>query len=62
MSNAGKYMIFGSMAAAGLVALASLADIFIKQPFRGQIVMDIIFLLSAGIIIYLGWDAWQESK
>ena len=55
-------MIFGSMGAAGLVALAALSDIFIKIPFRGRIVMDIMFLLGAGLVIFMGWDAYRESK
>lgn len=62
MSNASKYMIFGSMAASGLVALAALTDLFLKQPFRGQTLMDILFLIGAGIVIYMGWDAYQEAK
>jgi hypothetical protein len=55
-------MVFGSMGAAGLVALAALADIFMKVPFRGRVVMDIMFLLGAGLVIFMGWDAYKESK
>lgn len=62
MSNASKYMIFGSMGAAGLVALAAIADMIIKKPFKGSMLMDIMFLLGAGIVIFMGWDAYQESK
>lgn len=62
MSNSSKYMVFGSMGAAGLVALAALADIFLKVPFRGRIVMDIMFLLGAALVIFMGWDAYKETK
>jgi hypothetical protein len=62
MSNTSKYLIFGSMAASGVVAAASLMDIFTKKPFAGQTMMDIMFLVGAGIVIYMGWDAYQESK
>lgn len=62
MSNSSKYMVFGSMGAAGLVALAALADIVVKVPFRGRIVMDIMFLLGAGLVIFMGWDVYRESK
>jgi hypothetical protein len=62
MSNSSKYMVFGSMAASGLVALAALADIFLKVPFRGRVVMDVMFLLGAGLVIFMGWDAYRESK
>ncbi|GAB4144441.1 MAG: hypothetical protein Tsb009_16090 [Planctomycetaceae bacterium] len=62
MSNTSKYMIFGSMGASALVAAASIMDIITKKPFAGRIVMDIMFLVGAAIVIYMGWDAYQESK
>lgn len=62
MTNSSKYMIIGSMAAAGLVAVAALIDMFAGVPFAKQVVMDIMFLLGAGVVIYMGWDAMQESK
>jgi len=62
MSNSSKYMVFGSMGVAALVAVAALADIFMKVPFRGRVVMDIMFLLGAALVIFMGWDAYRESK
>ena len=62
MSNASKYMIFGSMGAAGLVALTAIADLIIKKPFKGSMLMDFMFLIGAAIVIFMGWDAYQESK
>ena len=53
-------MLIGSMAVAGLVALAALADIFTDKPFAGQIMFDVMFLLSAGIVGYMAWDTWRE--
>ena len=44
MTKNTKKMIFGSMGAAGLVALASIADLALKSPFGGySMVMDILF-------------------
>ncbi len=58
-----KRLIIGSMAAAGIVALLSVLDLALKIPFSGEyIAMDILFLCSAAIIIYLGWDAYKELR
>ncbi len=58
-----KRMIIGSMAAAGFVALLSVLDLAVKIPFSGfSMTMDILFLCSAGIILYLGWDALRELR
>lgn len=56
-----KNMIMGSMIAAGVVALASLADLILGVPFAGySMVMDILFIVSAGIIIYMGIDSLKD--
>ena len=58
-----KNMIFGSMAVAGVVALLSIRDMVLKMPFGGAfLVMDILYLLAAGIVLYLGWDAYRENQ
>lgn len=56
-----KKLIFGSMGAAGLVTLASIADLAIKIPFGGySMVMDIMFLVAGGVILYLGYDTYKD--
>ncbi len=62
MSNTSKYMIFGSVGASALVALAAMLDVVTKTPFGGQTAMDVMFVLGAAIVIYMGWDAYQDSK
>jgi threonine/homoserine/homoserine lactone efflux protein len=62
MANASKSMIVGSMAAAGLVALACLFDLIFAVPFAGQMLFDILFLLAAGVVLYMGWDAYRDLK
>lgn len=62
-SDMAKRMIIGSMAAAGVVALLALMDLVIKVPFAGySLAMDILFLCSAAIVLYLGWDAYKELR
>ena len=58
-----KNMIFGSMVAAGLVAVASILDMVLKMPFGGySLTMDILYLFAAGIVLYLGWDAYRDNQ
>jgi hypothetical protein len=59
-SKLSKNLIFGSFFVAGLVAVLSLLDVVLKWPFAGYLVMDILFILSAGIVGYLGWDAYRD--
>ena len=59
-SNISKNLVFGSFGAAAIVALLSLMDLVMKVPFAGSMLMDILFLLSAGIVGYLCWDAYKD--
>ncbi len=60
MSGASKKMLIGSIISAALVALAAAADLVIQMPFAGHVVMDITFLVSAALVIYLGYDAYKD--
>ena len=60
MMIASKSMVVGSMIAAGVVAVASVMDLVFKFPFSGQILMDVMFLIGAGLVGYMGYDAYQD--
>lgn len=62
MADAPKKMIIGSMAASGIVAALALVDIIIGIPFRGSTMMDIMFIISACLVLFLCWDAWQDLR
>lgn len=63
MASASKNMIIGSWVVAGLVALIAILDLALGIPFNRQsIVMDVLFLIGAGVIIYMGWDAFQDLR
>lgn len=55
-------MLIGSMAVAGLVALMTVLDMAMGMPFGGQMVLDIMFLLSAGLIGYMCFDTYKEMS
>lgn len=58
-----KKMIFGAMGAAGLVALLALLDMIIGNPFGGYSKgMDIMYILAAGIVLYMGYETHREMK
>lgn len=62
MSSMAKRVIIGSMAAAGLVAVVTLLDLAIGIPFGRQMSWDIMFLVAAGCVIYMAYDAYQDLK
>tara|TARA_R110002111_G_scaffold177322_1_gene243453 strand:+ start:95064 stop:95252 length:189 start_codon:yes stop_codon:yes gene_type:complete len=62
MTDAPKKMIIGSMAASGLVAALALVDIIVGMPFRGSTIMDIMFIVSAALVLFLCWDAWKDLR
>ena len=62
MANVAKNVVVGSMAVALLVAIASVIDIFFGMPFSGKWLMDIMFVISAGLVIYMGWDSYRDLR
>ena len=63
MSNTLKKMVLGSVVVAGLVALAALTDLVTQSfPFSGSTGMDIMFIVSAGVVIYLGYDTYKDMS
>jgi hypothetical protein len=58
-----KAMSIAGLVVGGLVALTFVLDLALGLPFGGeQIVMDIGFILSGGILAYLSWSAMREVK
>jgi hypothetical protein len=56
-------MIFGSVGAAGLVALLSILDMAVKVPFGGySLATDILFLVGSLIVLYMGWESYRENQ
>jgi hypothetical protein len=59
-TNLSKQLVFGAWGAAGFVAVLCLIDLALGFPFNRSFVLDILFLLSAAIVGYLGWDAYKD--
>jgi hypothetical protein len=64
MADTPKRFVIGSMIVAALVALVAVLDLTIGIPFSGThtTTMDIIFLISSGILGYLCWDAYKDLQ
>ena len=60
MSKGLKKVVIASMGISGLVVLASIIDMAADFPFSGQMMMDIMFLIAGGLVIYLGYDAIKD--
>ena len=57
-----KKMIFASVGMAGLVALLAILDLALKFPFAGySMTLDILFLVAALIVLYMGWETYREN-
>ena len=55
-----KRMIIAGGVIAGVVALLAVADLAVGVPFQRQIVMDAMFLLGAGVVGYMAYDAYKD--
>ncbi len=55
-------LVLGSMGVAGLMGLLAILDISLGFPFGGQMVMDIMFILAAGLVVYMGIDCMKDFR
>jgi hypothetical protein len=58
-----KWLCWGTMGLSGLLLLLFLLDLVLRIPFGGlSRVVDILGLVSCGIVLYLGWDAFKDWR
>ena len=62
-----KAMTIAGMVVAGLIGLAFAADLVLSVPFGGLsrpmgLMMNLGFLVSAGLLGYLSWNALRELR
>ncbi len=61
MSKQIKRMLLASMVASGLVAVTAVVDLILGIPYSRAMIFDIMFLVSAGIILFMGYEVLKES-
>ena len=58
-----KWLCWGSIGVAGLVLLLFILDLVVGIPFgQVNIFVDIFVIISAGIVLYLGWNAARDLQ
>ena len=59
-----KWMCLGAIGVAGLALLLCALDLFTGFPFGGGAfrLADIGGIVSAAVLAYLGWNAYQDVK
>jgi hypothetical protein len=62
MAGRTRNVVLGSMGLAGLMALLSIVDIALGFPFAGRIVFDVMFILAAALVIYMGIDCLKGLR
>ncbi|MBL8818358.1 MAG: hypothetical protein JNL58_20190 [Planctomyces sp.] len=62
MAGKARNIVIGSMGVAGLMALFAVLDMALQFPFGAQMTLDIMFLLAAGLVIYMGIDCLKDAK
>ncbi len=62
LDNLAPKMVYGSIAVAGVVGIASILDMVTGFPFNGGMMLDIMYLLGSAILGYMCYDAYQDMK
>lgn len=58
----GRKLSIVAIAAAALVAVVCILDMAAGIPFsRYSIMMDVLYLISAGVIGYMGFETYREQ-
>ena len=60
-----KYLCYGALGVAGVMALVFLLDLVVGLPFGGGsafLLADIFGLLASAIVAYLGYNALKDVK
>jgi hypothetical protein len=58
-----KWLCWASMGVSGALLLLFALDLFTNFPFWGlSKAIDVICILACGLVLYLGWDAFQDLR
>jgi hypothetical protein len=58
-----KWMSLGALGVSGLLLVLFLLDAILGFPFGGlSFFVDVLAVLSAGIVGFLAWESFQEFK
>jgi hypothetical protein len=62
MAGRARNIVFGSLGVSALMVVAAILDIVLGIPFGGEMTWDIMLILAAGLVIYMGIDCLKEIR
>ena len=62
MAGQARNIVFGSLGVAGLMGGAAILDLALGVPFGGQMIWDIMLILAAGLVVYMGIDCLKDIR
>lgn len=58
-----KWLCLATIAVSGLLILVFALDLALKFPFGGlSATVDILSIIAAALVGYLGWDSYRELR
>lgn len=58
-----KWLCWGSMGVSGVLLLLFLLDLITGFPFgKLSLAVDLLGIVSCLLVLYLGWDAFQDLR
>jgi len=62
MAGSSRGIVFASMGIAAVMALLAVADFATGVPVGSQLIFDIMFILAAALVVYMGVDCLKDMK
>ncbi len=62
MASQARNIVFGSLGVSALMAIAAIIDLALGIPFGGQMTWDIMLILAAGLVVYMGIECLKDIR
>jgi hypothetical protein len=62
MAGSSRGIVFASMGIAAVMALLAVADFATGVPFGSQVIFDVMFILAAALVVYMGVDCLKDMR
>jgi len=60
MSSLSKNLVIIALVLAGIVGVSAALDLAIAIPYGRNFLLDVMFLLGAGLIGYMGYETFKD--
>lgn len=62
MAGQARNLVFASLGVSALMVIAAIIDLALGIPFGGQMTWDIMLILAAGLVVYMGIDCLKDIR